>query len=292
MINVSSYMGKIFKSTLILFVGSLLAVASLSTWQLAAQELYIVHFNDTHSHIDPERGGEYKGHGGVMERAAFVDSLRTVHGKKNVLLLHAGDFSQGTSYFSELHGDVEVQLLNALRYDVVALGNHEFDNGIPELARRVANIDCPVVCANYDFTGLIDSRNFKPCTIVRRGGMKIGVIGVLTDLRTVVDSEISKVLRYLDPVEEVNKYASYLKDEKKCDLVICLTHIGMTNKDSIADPELVSKTRNVDLVVGGHSHTFLDGIHYEKNLDGKDIPIVQNGCWGVQGAELIVRRSK
>lgn len=282
-------MGKIFKPALLLFVISLLCVTALSTRQLAAQELYIVHFNDTHSHLDPERGGEYKGCGGVMERAAFVDSLRTVHGKKNVLLLHAGDFSQGTSYFSELHGDVEVSLLNALAYDVVALGNHEFDNGLSELSRRVANIDCPVVCANYDFKGLIDSRNFKPYTIVHRGGMKIGVIGVLTDLRTVVDSEISKVLRYLDPVDVVNKYASYLKNVKKCDLVICLTHIGMTNKDSIADPELVSKTRNVDVVVGGHSHTFLEAIHYEKNIDGKEIPIVQNGCWGVQGAELTVK---
>lgn len=267
--------------TILLFAGS-----------LKAQELYIIHFNDTHSHIDPERGGNYKGMGGVLERAAYVDSIRTEKGHRNVLLLHGGDFSQGTSYFSELKGDLEVDLLNALSYDVVALGNHEFDNGIQEISRRIGNLRCPVVCSNYDFSQIIKKRNLKPYTILRRGGMKIGIIGVLTDLSSVVDSEVAKQLLALDPCLQVNKYAEYLKNKKHCDLVICLTHIGMSSNGGFTDPVLVKSTRNVDLVVGGHSHSFLKDVHYENNLDGKPVPIVQNGCWGVQGAELSVKKLK
>ena len=253
-----------------------------------AQDLVILHVNDTHSHLEPLREANPDGgNGGVIERAAYVDSVRTADGKRNVLLLHAGDFSQGTSYFTMLHGDVEIELINAMKYDAITLGNHEFDNGIEELARRVKSVKCPVVCANYDFSSFELGKYVKPYTIIRRGGMKIGVFGLLTDITRVVSRDISDKLPHLDDVETANRWAAWLKNEKHCDMVIALTHIGF---DSVGfnDPKLVESTRNIDIVVGGHSHTFLKDVEYRTNLDGKQVPIVQDGCWGQNIGQLNV----
>lgn len=257
-----------------------------------SQDLVILHVNDTHSHEEPLRdGGEQGGMGGVIERAAYVDSVRTAVGKKNVLLLHAGDYSQGTSYFTELGGDIEIDLINAMKYDVVTLGNHEFDNGIEELARRLGNLKCPVVCANYDFSELVLGKYVKPYAIVRKGGMKIGVIGLLTDVTRVVQKSIADKMKRFDDIEVANKWADYLKNEEHCDMVIALTHIGF---DSVGmnDPALVAGTRNIDLVVGGHSHTFLTDAEYRNNLDGRPVPIVQDGCWGLFVGQVDVYRNK
>lgn len=257
-----------------------------------SQDLVILHVNDTHSHEEPLRdGGLQGGMGGVIERAAYVDSVRTAVGKKNVLLLHAGDFSQGTSYFTELGGDIEIDLINAMKYDVVTLGNHEFDNGIDELARRLGNLKCPVVCANYDFSELVLGKYVKPYAIVRKGGMKIGVIGLLTDVTRVVQRSIADKMKRFDDMEVANKWADYLKNEEHCDMVIALTHIGF---DSVGmnDPALVAGTRNIDLVVGGHSHTFLTDAEYRDNLDGRPVPIVQDGCWGLFVGQVDVYRNK
>lgn len=257
-----------------------------------SQDLVILHVNDTHSHEEPLRdGGSQGGMGGVIERAAYVDSVRTSVGKKNVLLLHAGDFSQGTSYFTELGGDIEIDLINAMKYDVVTLGNHEFDNGIDELARRLDNLRCPVVCANYDFSELVLGKYVKPYAIVRKGGMKIGVIGLLTDVTRVVQKSIADKMKRFDDIEVANKWADYLKNEEHCDMVIALTHIGF---DSVGmnDPALVAGTRNIDLVVGGHSHTFLTDAEYRNNLDGRPVPIVQDGCWGLFVGQVDVYRNK
>lgn len=257
-----------------------------------SQDLVILHVNDTHSHEEPLRdGGSQGGMGGVIERAAYVDSVRTSVGKKNVLLLHAGDFSQGTSYFTELGGDIEIDLINAMKYDVVTLGNHEFDNGIDELARRLGNLKCPVVCANYDFSELVLGKYVKPYAIVRKGGMKIGVIGLLTDVTRVVQKSIADKMNRFDDIEVANKWADYLKNEEHCDMVIALTHIGF---DSVGmnDPALVAGTRNIDLVVGGHSHTFLTDAEYRGNLDGRPVPIVQDGCWGLFVGQVDVYRNK
>lgn len=136
-----------------------------------AQELTILHLNDTHSHIDPERSGKHAGKGGVVEQALYIDEVRAEEGKKNVLLLHAGDFSQGSSYFTELNGDLEIDILNAFKYDAVCLGNHEFDNGIDELARRLGNLKVPVVCANYDFSASPLAKYVKPYVIVKKAGL-------------------------------------------------------------------------------------------------------------------------
>lgn len=267
---------------------SILAASALGF----SQDLVILHVNDTHSHEEPLRdGGEQGGMGGVIERAAYVDSVRAAVGKKNVLLLHAGDYSQGTSYFTELGGDIEIDLINAMKYDVVTLGNHEFDNGIEELARRLGNLKCPVVCANYDFSELVLGKYVKPYAIVRKGGMKIGVIGLLTDVTRVVQRSIADKMKRFDDIEVANKWADYLKNEEHCDMVIALTHIGF---DSVGmnDPALVAGTRNIDLVVGGHSHTFLTDAEYRNNLDGRPVPIVQDGCWGLFVGQVDVYRNK
>jgi 5'-nucleotidase len=187
----------------------------MASMSLNAQDLTILHVNDTHSHIDPQRSGDYKGRGGVIEQAAYIDSVRCADGKRNVLLVHAGDFSQGTSYFTELGGNIEIDVLNALRFDVVTLGNHEFDNGIEELSRRLKNLEAEVVCANYDFEGTALDGLVKPYTIIRRGGKKIGIIGLLTDIMEVVDADIARMLTYQEPSQVVNRLSGYLKEEKR-----------------------------------------------------------------------------
>ena len=253
----------------------------------SAQKLTIMHFNDTHSHLEPERAGKSAGRGGVIERAALVDSVRNAVGRRNFLLLHAGDFNQGTSYYTTLGGMLEVELVNALGYDVVTLGNHEFDDGIEHLGRRLAGLKCPVVCSNYDFSQFELGKYVKPYVILKRGGMRIGIFGMLTDITKVVERTIADRLPKFDDVETAERWASYLKNEKKCDIVIALTHLGLENEDFM-DQDLVRATRNIDLVVGGHSHTFIKDIVYENNIDGKPVPIVQNGCWGLDTAELSI----
>lgn len=253
----------------------------MASMSLNAQDLTILHVNDTHSHIDPQRSGDYKGRGGVIEQAAYIDSVRCADGKRNVLLVHAGDFSQGTSYFTELGGNIEIDVLNALRFDVVTLGNHEFDNGIEELSRRLKNLEAEVVCANYDFEGTALDGLVKPYTIIRRGGKKIGIIGLLTDIMEVVDADIARMLTYQEPSQVVNRLSGYLKEEKDCDMVICLSHLGYGE-----DKELATSIRNVDIIVGGHSHTLLDDKQTVNDLDGEEVIIVQNWKWGLNVGHL------
>ena len=266
-------MKKIFSVILAVFAG----VA------INAQDLTILHMNDTHSHIEPQRSGINEGLGGVVEQAAYIDSVRCADGKGNVILLHAGDFSQGSSYFTELQGNIEIDLLNALKFDAVTLGNHEFDNGMDELARRLKSLKAEVVCANYDFDGTVLEGLVKPYTIVKKAGKKIGFIGLLTDIMEVVDRDIASQLSYQEPVDVVNKLAGYLKDEKDCDMVICLSHLGYGH-----DRDLAEATRNVDVIVGGHSHTLLHKKQAVKDLDGKEVIIVQNWKWGLNCGHLSI----
>lgn len=264
----------------ILCICLLMAIASFNA--AAQKRLTIIHTNDTHSHVEPVRSGTDAGMGGVIEQAAYLDSVRRADGKRNVLLLHAGDFSQGTSYFTILKGDLEIDLLNAMKFDCVSLGNHEFDNGLEELGRRLSRLKCPVVCANYDFSAFDAGKYIRPYAILRKAGMKIGLVGLLTDISTFVDRSVSEHIPCLDIVQTANYWASYLKNEKRCDLVIALTHLGFDGEgEGFTDPMLVRATRGIDLVVGGHSHTFMEEMEYEYNLDGKQVPILHDGNWGL-----------
>ena len=254
-----------------------------------AQDLVILHTNDTHSHIDPERSGKNAGHGGVIEQAAYVDQVRAEMGRKNVLVLHAGDFSQGTSYFTELNGDVEIDVLNAMGYDAVSLGNHEFDNGIDALARRLENLKAQVVCANYDFSATPLNKYVKPYVIVKRGGMKIGIIGLLPDLSDVVDAKIAAQLKFKDPIATTQPYVDLLKNEKGCDLVVILSHLGYDGPFN-SDEALAKGSRNIDVIVGGHSHTKLDEMSVYTDLDGKDVIVVTDWKWGLRVGRLDITK--
>ena len=265
------------KRYLIVALAVLLALCS------CGPKLVIVHCNDTHSHMDPVRGGEYDGYGGIIERAALVDSLRAKYGKK-MLLLHAGDFNQGTSYYSQLGGSLEPKVINAMGYDCITLGNHELDNGIEDLAERLARIDCPVVCANCEFPPAL-ARLVAPYAIIRKNRMKIGIIGMLSDVSTNVSNTIASRINQLDNVDVVNEWAPYLKESEGCDMVILLSHLGYGE-----DQDIIPKVHGVDLVVGGYSHTFVDDFVYVKDADGKEVPIVTSGCFGIYMGEIHVSR--
>ncbi len=258
--------------------------AFFAAFTMDAQVLNIIHTNDTHSHIDPQRSGKYKGMGGVIERAAYIDELRSEAGKRNVLLLSAWDFSQGTSYFPELGGNIEIDVLNSMKYDAVCIGNHEFDNGIDELARRLKNLKAPALCANYDFSATSLKGLTKPYVIVRKAGKKIAIIGLLADVSDVVDSKIAKALTYQEPAPVVNELAEFLKNKKKCDYIICVSHLGY-----VEDKELASKINNVDLIVGGHSHTLLNNYKTVEDIDGDDVVIVQDWHFGIDVGHLKVK---
>ena len=265
----------------------ILALCAATLCSCASKQLTILHVNDTHSHFDALRSGE----AGVIERAAYVDSVRRADGVGNVLLLHAGDFSQGTSYFTIMKGDLETAVINAMGYDCITLGNHEFDNGIEELGRRLSQTKCPVVVANYDFSPFEAGKYITPYAIVKKAGLKIGIVGILCDLSTVVSRAISdRIPRLGNDIDVLNKWAAYLKDQEKCDLVIALTHVGYEGEPGLNDVDLAKGSRNVDLIVGGHSHTFLEKMEGEYNADGKFVPIVQDGCWGYYMGNLKIKK--
>lgn len=268
--------------TVLGLITSLFVLASCGSRE---PRLVILHTNDTHSHFEPLRSGDRAGLGGVIERAAFIDSVRSAVGEDKFLLLDAGDFSQGTSYFSELGGRLEPVIINDMRYDCVTLGNHEFDNGIEDLAERLAMIkDTKMVCANLDLSQFELSKYVTPYAVIERGGMKIGIIGLESNLSANVSATISSRIPQLDNVEVTNKWAEYLKNEEKCDLIILLSHLGYGE-----DQEIVPKTEHIDIVIGGHSHTFVEDFIYVKDASGKDVPIITDGCWGLDVGRVDVR---
>ncbi len=241
-------------------------------------KLVIIHVNDTHSHYEPLRAGEDAGRGGVVERAAFIDSVRNAVGEDKVLLLHAGDFSQGSSYFTELEGQFEPKIINSLRYDCVALGNHEFDNNIEPLTERLKQLESTaVVAANIDVSQFELGQYVHPYAIIEKAGMKIGIIGLESNLRANVSATVSSRFEQLDNLEVTNKWTGYLHDVEKCDMIILLSHLGYEE-----DQELIPETKYIDLVVGGHSHTFVEDFIYVDDADGKAVPIITDGCWGLE----------
>lgn len=268
-----------------IFITAILIIASTAIY---AQKLVILHTNDTHSQITPQEVGDAKGLGGFERRERYINSIRAEN--PNVLLLDAGDFSQGTPYFTLFKGDVEIELLNAMQYDAVCLGNHEFDNGEKELARRIKNANFSFVCANYSFEGGPLEGLVKPYTIVKKGGKKIGIIGVLTNLKGLVSKNNSQSVKYNHPYKIINSIALELKNKEKCDLVILLTHCGFNrgNEQNPTDDLLAKNSENIDIIIGGHSHTFIKDKAVYKNKLGKDVIVVQAGEKGVQVGRLDV----
>ena len=276
-------------ATVCILAGAALAFFVVKNFTARKACITIIHVNDTHSQLEPVRSGEYAGMGGELERAAYIDSVRIADGPSNVLVLHAGDYFQGSSYFTEFGGTVEVQALNAVKYDAVTLGNHEFDNGLEALGERLSSLECPVVVCNYDFSPFKLGEFVKPYVIVEKAGKKIGIIGVLCKLKDMVAGDIADRVPEFDMIPTVQKYVDQLRPE--CDLIVALTHIGYTehNPGDITDPQLVASTRGIDIVVGGHSHTFLKEPDWVENLDGKKVPIVQTGYMGCYMGEFKVK---
>ena len=268
--------------------GIALGIWAYCTYTAPRTRLTILHVNDTHSQLEPVRSGEYSGLGGALERAAFIDSVRTADGAENVLVLHAGDFSQGSSYFSEFRGKMEDQELNAIGYDAVTLGKHEFDNGIEELGARLSGLEMPVVVCNYDFSPFEMGKYIKPYVIVEKAGKKIGIIGVLCQLKDMVAGDIANRIPEFDMVSTVQRYADELRPQ--CDLVIVLSHIGYDehNPGDTTDPMVAAATEGIDLFIGAHSHTFLEEPGWVRNKAGRKVPVVQVGYAGVRMGEFHV----
>jgi 5'-nucleotidase len=260
----------------------------------AQKTLTILHTNDVHSRIEPvspeSANQRSAGKGGFLRVAAYIDHVRKE--TPDVLVFDCGDFSQGTPYYNLFKGDVEVQLMNTIGYDAGTIGNHEFDFGLDNMARLFRMARFPIVCANYEVKGTALEGLVKPYIVIKRQGFRIGVLGVGTKLSGMVQSFNYEGVVYRDPYEAANKAAAALK-KKGCDLVICLSHLGFTGsaKDPVCDMELAKNTRNIDVILGGHSHTFIEEPVICKNQDGKEVYITQMGNSGIFVGRVDIRQA-
>lgn len=264
-------------------VGSL-GISTLSSFESIGKakntptKITILHTNDMHSHIDPfpNNHRKYPSLGGMSKIAYQVKQVRAE--EKNVLLLDAGDIFQGTPYFNLYGGELELKLMSQMGYEASTMGNHDFDNGLDGFNTVLPNANFPFLCANYDFSNTILDGKTTPYTIKEKNGIKIGILGVGIKLKGLVDNRLYKETKYLDPIELANHYAQHLKQVEKCNLVICLSHLGFEYSDKkLSDKELAKSTKNIDLIIGGHTHTFLEKAETFFNKDGKIVLVNQAG---------------
>ena len=269
-----------------LFVSSMTAEAQT--------QIEILHTNDTHSCILPLSKNladtVVAGRGGFVRRLEFVNRERK--NDPQLLLFDSGDFSQGSPYYTLFHGDVEVELMNLMGYDAVTIGNHEFDFGMENMARLFKKAKFPVVCCNYDFTGTPLEGLVKPYVVIERKGVKVGVFGVGPELEGLVDEKNCIGVKYEDPEDAAAGVVKTLREKEKCDVVVCLSHLGWDDSDDDGDKELMSKTEGIDIVLGGHSHSYFDELKYVKNAVGEDVPNDQNGKHGVFVGKIVLDFNK
>jgi len=257
----------------------------LSAFSLTAQPLIVIlHTNDTHSRIEPYND-KYEGNdvGGVLRRNTFIQETRKEY--PNTLLVDAGDFSQGTPYFNLFKGVPEIELMNQMGYDVVALGNHEFDNGSKALAKRLKVADFKVLCANYQFKNKQLAKIVKPYTIISIAGKKIGFFGLLRDLEKMVLPDVYRETTFLDPIATAQKMVDLLKNQEQCDLVICLSHLGTKQEipGDILDQDLATQVSGIDFIIGGHSHILL-----EDPMIVNDTKILQAKLNGIYVGKIVI----
>ncbi len=264
------------KSFFILLASAL--VACQTTPQSAT--LTILHTNDTHSQIEPISSGSATGQGGYARRMGLIEQERSLD--PHILLLDAGDFSQGTPYFNYFHGRVEVDAMNRMGYDVVTLGNHEFDNGVDTLAAILREAKFAVVSSNYQVDGTPLEGLVKPYVVLKRQGLRIGVLGLGVQPKDLIAPHNFAPVVYLHPLEVANEVAQHLREREHCDLVICLSHLGtQADKTEICDEWLATNSRNIDIIIGGHTHKVVEN-HYIQNLDGKEVLLGQMGKAGAR----------
>jgi 5'-nucleotidase len=248
------------------------------------KHITILHTNDVHSHIEPFPADHYRNPnmGGVARRATLVENIRKEN--PNTLLLDAGDIFQGTPFFNFYGGELEFKLMSMLKYDAATIGNHDFDNGIGGLYAQLPNAKFDIISANYDFKNTVLNTHIKPYKVFIKDGIKIGVFGLGVELKGLVDPRMFKETEYLNPVEIAQDMSRILKEDEKCDLVICLSHLGYYYKSEptkICDLNLASQTKNIDLIIGGHTHTFLPKPTISKNSVGENVLVNQVGCYGL-----------
>jgi len=244
--------------------------------------LTILHTNDTHSQIEPKSNNTC----GYARRMGLIAKEREAD--RNLLLFDAGDFCQGTPYFNFYKGRVEIDAMNRMGYDAATLGNHEFDNGLDTLATILRLAKFPFVCANYDCSGTVLEDLVKPFTVIRRGGLKIGVFGLGCDPKGLITDKNFLPVRYLDPYPVAQQMADSLH-ALGCDVVICLSHLGTLGKapEDVCDAGLVSCTRGIDVVIGGHTHKLYTDMRVN-NLDGEPVPLCQMSKGGAYLGKIVL----
>ncbi|HCF81980.1 MAG TPA: metallophosphatase [Porphyromonadaceae bacterium] len=265
----------------------ILTVFMCGTVAFGQKSIVILHTNDTHSRIEPvpESDRIAGNKGGVVRRMNYIEQVRKEN--KNVLLFDAGDFLQGTPYFNLFKGEVETEAMNMMRYDAVTLGNHEFDYGLEALEKVVRRAKFPIISSNYDFSGTPLNNLIKPYLIFKKDGVKIGVIAINIQPKGLIASGNYDGMKFLQPERVANELALKLKTTDRCDMVICLSHLGYT-----ADKRLVEQTRNIDIVIGGHSHTNMKTPDMLKNIDNKDVMVFQTAGRGIYVGRIDVELEK
>jgi len=266
---------------------SVLGTAAISLFPTQAfaetsglKQLTILHTNDMHSHIHPFESGRNKGVGGMAQRATIIKEIREEGNQ--VLLLDAGDIFQGTPYFNVYGGELEFKLMSEMSYDASTIGNHDFDNGLDGLIKQLPHAKFPFIVSNYDFSDTNMHNKYLKYKVFNKGGIKVGVFGIGIELEGLVPKNLYGNTLYQNPIEKANYYSDHLKNSLGCDLVICLSHLGFKylNK-KISDKVLASQTNNIDLIIGGHTHTFLNEPVIVENLDKKKVQIAQVGWAGI-----------
>ena len=257
------------------------------------KQLVILHTNDTHSTILPLNPNidnkDIAGRGGFLRRINMIKEQRSQN--PGLLLFDSGDFSQGSGYYTLFKGEVEVGLMNQMGYDAATIGNHEFDFGMDNMAKLFRMANFPIVCSNYDCTGTVLEGLVKPYIIINRDGVKIGVFALAPPLKGLVFDGNCEGITYLDPAETAQKYIDILRKQEKCDLVICISHLGW-ERSEYPDEKFLSLTEGCDLVLGGHTHTYMEKLEYTPDKNGKQIPVDQNGKHGVFIGKLILDLEK
>ena len=261
----------------------LIFVLAVSVVAKAQKQIVILHTNDTHSTIEPvskfSKVKEAAGKAGCVRRATMVKQLREQN--PDILLFDSGDYSQGSTFYTMYKGDVEVGLMNIMGYDAATIGNHEFDFGLDNLARLARQAKFPIVCSNCDFTGTPCQDVIKKYCVVVRDGVRIGVFGLTPKIEGLVMKENIAGVKYIDPIQATKEMVSVLRDKERCDIVVCLSHLGWKlAPEYIDDQVLISSTTGIDIVLGGHSHTYMKEMEWVDNAEGKSIPVDQNGKHG------------
>jgi len=248
------------------------------------KRITILHTNDQHSRIEPFEPSSNQvtsNKGGFARRSSLIHQIRQQ--EKNVLLLDAGDVFQGTPYFNMFGGELEYKLMTKMKYDAGTIGNHEYDGGLDGLQKALKHAGFDILSSNYDFSQTILEGAFKPYKIIIKDRIKIGIFAVGVELYGLVDPRIYKETKYLNPIEIAQHYSNKLKNEEKCDLVICLSHLGYEYKGEkkVSDVVLAKQTKDIDFIIGGHTHTFLPEPEVHLNAANKPVLINQVGWAGL-----------